>query len=663
MTGNGAHAVRPGTGTQRFLRWWAVLLLFTSLAVGSLMVFTFGAVTFATFFVLWLRDIRSRPVQPLDRVAGLLLGLSTLWFLLNLAIELLMIFPETRSPDLYVLLMVAAYLYPPVIMHQMYLEREPLLTPHRRYRIPYLVAYGLSITLAGSVSIGWIGSLLVFTGSTQMVLQIGLFIMFLVVAIYSVVSNSKARNRVQPDERKAFRWNLALFAVTLSIFILLAIVLLSGAGLWLSYGVLFNYFGLFSRALPLCFFFVGTYYQDRFAFFDVFIKRGTFFFLLLLVLLGYFALVTSPLDRAPVGWLKPWIFSLTLAPILLALPWAYRILGLMLDRFWLGRRFSPIEAVKYFLSGMRDATEEATLARRAEQKLSVIFQAEAAIILEPAADPGTPEAVQPIPIRVQGTTVGRIRMGRRLNETPYFSEDLALLSSIADVFSSLLENLRLQQKKQDQERREQELRLVASRSELKALRAQVNPHFLFNALNAIAGLIHKNPSLAEQTVEELSEVFRYTLKRSEKELARLDEELDFVQAYLNVEKARFRDRLVIQMDVDEEVRSEVIPTMAIQTLVENAIKHGISAVRGVGIIEIRAKREGNRLCLEVLDNGPALKSLEPAEDAAGAESGYGLRNLRSRLRTHFGDRGELTVRRDSTGKITIATIHMPASAL
>ncbi len=490
MTGDEAQTIRPGMGTQRFLRWWAVLLLFTSLAVGSLMVLTFGAVTFATFFLLWLRDIRSRRVQPLDRVAGLLLGLSTIWFLLNLAIELLMIFPETRSHDFYSLLMVVAFLYPPVIMHQMYLEKEPFLATHHKYRIPYRVAYGFNITLAVIVSILWVRSFFAFSRSTLVALQIALFAMFLVVAIYSVFLTSRARDRIQPDEHKAFRWNLVLFAVTLSIFMTLAIVLFSWSDFWASYSVLFHYFALFSRALPLCFFFVGTYYQDRFAFFDVFIKRGTFFFLLLLILLGYFALVTSPLDRAPVGWLKPWIFSLTLAPILLALPWAYRILGLMLDRFWLGRRFSPVEAVKHFLSGMRDATEEATLAGRAEQKLSAIFQAEAVIILDPAADPGTPEAVEPIPIRLHGVTVGRIRMGRRVNETPYYSEDLALLSSLADVFSSLLENIRLQQKKQDQERREQELRLVASRSELKALRAQINPHFLFNALNAIAGLIY-----------------------------------------------------------------------------------------------------------------------------------------------------------------------------
>jgi LytS/YehU family sensor histidine kinase len=107
----------------------------------------------------------------------------------------------------------------------------------------------------------------------------------------------------------------------------------------------------------------------------------------------------------------------------------------------------------------------------------------------------------------------------------------------------MLENVRLQQRKQEQEQSARELSLQASRSELKALRAQINPHFLFNALNAIAGLIHKDPFRADATVERLAEVFRYTLRRSEAEWALLEDELEFCQSYLEVEQARFGDRL------------------------------------------------------------------------------------------------------------------------
>ncbi len=273
-----------------------------------------------------------------------------------------------------------------------------------------------------------------------------------------------------------------------------------------------------------------------------------------------------------------------------------------------------------------------------------------------------PDVVHEVPIRDRGETIGTICAGRRPNDAPYFSEDVTLLSSLADVFASLLDNIRLQQRKREQERNEQELRLSASKSELKALRAQINPHFLFNALNAIAGLIHKEPARAEETVEELAEVFRYTLKRSEKELVRLEEELDFVRAYLHVEKARFGDRLSVQLDVDEDAKGELIPTMAIQTLVENAIKHGVSAIRGMGIIEIRAKRQGDTLYLSVLDNGPGPVSAPLTDGSSEDASGYGLRNLASRLRTHYGSQGSISIRRDPGDRITVAAVMLPVAA-
>ena len=164
-------------------------------------------------------------------------------------------------------------------------------------------------------------------------------------------------------------------------------------------------------------------------------------------------------------------------------------------------------------------------------------------------------------------------MGRRVTDAPYFSADVALLSSLADVFGSVMQNLQLQQRRLEQEQRARELSLHASRSELKALRAQINPHFLFNALNAIAGLIHRDPAVADRTVEQLAEVFRYALRGAESEWAVLDDELDFVRAYLEVERARFGDRLQVEVAMDDDARGARLPTMIVQTLVENAVKH------------------------------------------------------------------------------------------
>jgi signal transduction histidine kinase len=420
------------------------------------------------------------------------------------------------------------------------------------------------------------------------------------------------------------------------------------------------YLGMVSRCLPLCFFFVGTYYENRFTFFDIFVKRGTFFFFVIIFLVAYFTWVPPLIEAVRLRPIARWAFVLTLLPFFMLLPWLYQKLEIWLDRAWLGRTFSNIEAVKFFLGGVRNATTEAELVRQAEVWLRAIFQAEASVALDPEA----PDAAAPFPIRQQasirsqGRTIGTIRLGRRTNDTPYFSSDLALLASLTEVFASLLENARMQKKKQEQEQREQELMLHASRSELKALRAQINPHFLFNALNVIAGLIHKDPTRAEETIEELAEVFRYTLKRSEKESVRLEDEVDFVRAYLQIEKARFGQRLQVCVDVDPDVRCAVIPTMMIQTLVENAVKHGVASIRGTGLLQIRARRCEEQLRVQVADNGPGFE-LEAAVTAPASRSGYGLRNLIERLGGHFGAGARLSVERAAAPYTTVVTVEMP----
>jgi anti-sigma regulatory factor (Ser/Thr protein kinase)/GAF domain-containing protein len=653
---------RPAPVSQRFFHWWAALLLLTSLAVGSLMVFTFGAVSFAAIFALWLREGRARPRRKLDKIAGIILALSTVWFLFNIAIELIIIVSKRQSAGMYAPLLMLALFYPPLIMHQFYLEKEPSLKRNRGWMIPIRITYALSSALVIAAFLILFPAIFLPGMVLVLALQVALFALFAVAMIYSAILFSKSRSNLLSRERRLHdAWNMILLALTLGLFFSTVGVLVVRSDLAQSHQSFLNYLGILSRSLPLCFFFVGTYYHDRFAFFDVFIKRGTYFFLLLLSLLAYFAFVDPLLDRSEVGRLKPWILALTLSPLLLLLPWAYSRMALWMDRFWLGRRFSTVQAVKYFLGGTQDAIDESALVQQAEKKLSAIFIADVNITLSTGGYDvaGTFESVHEVPIRERGGTVGWIRMGRRHSDTPYFSEDLSLLGSLADVFSSVLENVRLQQRKREQERNEQELRLTASRSELKALRAQINPHFLFNALNAIAGLIHKEPSRAEETVEELAEVFRYTLKRSEKELVRLEEELDFVRAYLDVEKARFGDRLSIQLDVHEDVKGEMIPTMAIQTLVENAVKHGVAAIRGAGIVEIRARRKDDQLWLEVLDNGPGPSSARPTDEPARDGSGYGLRNLASRLKAHYGSLGSVTIRRDPANRITVASIRLP----
>ena len=265
-----------------------------------------------------------------------------------------------------------------------------------------------------------------------------------------------------------------------------------------------------------------------------------------------------------------------------------------------------------------------------------------------------------IPMRSEDGVFGWIGLGTRANDAPYFSEDIKLVSSLSDVFFSVLANIRLQARKQEQEKREQELILNASRSELKALRAQINPHFLFNALNAIAGLIEKQPAKAEETVERLAEVFRYTLRRSESEWVRLGDEMDFIQAYLEIEQARFGERLHVSIEVAQEVADARIPAMIVQTLVENAIKHGVASIRGPGFVEIRAFRSDSGLVIEILDNGPGFEETDPLQTAQSEKStGYGLRNVRERLDGYFEQGASLDLGRE--GNMTVVRIQIPIS--
>jgi signal transduction histidine kinase len=373
------------------------------------------------------------------------------------------------------------------------------------------------------------------------------------------------------------RWNLALLALT-------------AACVALNLAMSHPFLAMLPDYLLLAIFAVTLYYRERLAFFDVLIKRGVF------LAAGFLALCAF----------EPWRHALLLLPFWLAAPWLYDRLARGIDRLWLGRRYSAPAAEREFAAGAQAAPNETELARRAEESLGRIFQTRARVTLGPGAP--------------------AITLDDRPDGVPFLSDDRRLLDSLSHTLGIVVENVRFRE-------REQELRLMAGRAELKALRAQINPHFLFNALNAIAGLIHEKPALAEETVERLADVFRYTLRKSEREWARLDEEMEFVDSYLRIEQARFGDRLHVEIDIDPAVRSVQVPAMSIQPIVENAIKHGVSVVERRGELRISARRDAACLRVEVADNGPGF--------APKSGDGHGLRNVADRLRGYYGDAAQL----------------------
>jgi len=304
----------------------------------------------------------------------------------------------------------------------------------------------------------------------------------------------------------------------------------------------------------------------------------------------------------------------------------------LIDRVWLRRRYTSAGAERHFLSAIQAAEGEEDLRARATAALAEVFEADAKVMFDLPAAPAVELAAE---IGAHGWAA----LGPRGNGIPYLSDDRHLLQSLARTLGVVLENVRFRE-------REEHLRVLAGRAELKALRAQINPHFLFNALNAIASLIHTTAGAAEDTVEHLAEVFRYTLRKSEHEWVRLDEEIEFVSAYLRVEQARFGERLAVEIAVDPAAGAVSVPAMCVQPLVENAIKHGTSHVEGRGSVRLHAAIEGDSLAVEVTDNGPGF----PADFRIGAgEAGHGLRNVADRLSGYYGTSASLECRNERQG--------------
>ena len=436
----------------------------------------------------------------------------------------------------------------------------------------------------------------------------------------------------------------------LSLFFLITLVFLAIA-LLNDRSLLVQLFDRISRSAPILFLAVAAYFENRFEFYDLVIKRGVML-VAAIAALGAMLVAAQPiLDTLPPGALRPWLSAVVLVPAAMLLPWLSRQLSRGLDRLWFGRDFTPVEAVKHLLGAMQPAADEVALVAEAERRLGDIFRTPIAIRVD-APDPG---AAPDVEVEAATPSGGRLRFvaptasgARRL-----LSEDLAMLRSLASMFGLMLETMRLQQRRHEQEQVAQALRLQASRAELKALRAQINPHFLFNALNAIASLVHTDPARADEVVEQLAEVFRYTLRRSDSEWAPLDQELAS-PGPISTSSGRGSPGLTCRIDVDLPSPSPQVPSMLLQTRSRTPSSTGCRR-RAAPDTSGDGARNRREVALEVRDNGPG-----PARAAEGARGeGFGLRSVRERLLGHFGDRAALTLERDESTRQTVVRIVMP----
>jgi sensor histidine kinase YesM len=206
---------------------------------------------------------------------------------------------------------------------------------------------------------------------------------------------------------------------------------------------------------------------------------------------------------------------------------------------------------------------------------------------------------------------------------------------------------RLQIKELEEER----ARKLAIEARLSSLESRIHPHFLFNTLNSISSLIQEDPQLAERLVERLAALLRFSLDSNQAGTVPLGRELKIVIDYLEIEKARFGDKLRYSIDVPAELEAVDVPPLAVQTLVENSLKHAISRRRDGGEVRVRARAAGEQVILEVQDNGPGFHEKRVL-------SGHGLDNLKARLNALFADGASLDVL--TRGEQTVVVISLPS---
>jgi two-component system LytT family sensor kinase len=240
-------------------------------------------------------------------------------------------------------------------------------------------------------------------------------------------------------------------------------------------------------------------------------------------------------------------------------------------------------------------------------------------------EPGCPlRSAIVAPLAVRDRRIGVLvalyeRPGRvRLEESRVVAEAAALVSAMVELSELEAQGERL------------------ARAELRALRAQISPHFIYNALAAVAAFIHSRPEEARELLIEFSEFIRYAFAR-QRPYVTLADELQYVEKYLRLEQARFGERLRVRVQVDPGVLQAVLPVLSLQPLVENAVRHGVESRAEGGLVSIEGRDLGTDIELRVSDDGAGIDPERAAEALAGNGPGIGLGNVHGRLQSTFGE--------------------------
>ncbi|MGI8508602.1 MAG: histidine kinase [Gemmatimonadaceae bacterium] len=405
-------------------------------------------------------------------------------------------------------------------------------------------------------------------------------------------------------------------------------------------------------------------YQDyRFAFADLFLKRALALIALVSATLAAYVLVIAPyiLPRLTLDASDPRATALLLAlwvAVAALYPAVRTALARFVDRVVLRRvnyarlrgdiaaHLTTLDTAEVVLSEACAMLAPALSARSV--KWEVINVHSRTDRSEPIgvefAGRDKPSATIRVPTSEPPTyriLIGPLAGGRRM-----LSDDSALADAVALATARRIDVLRVAHERRERTLRERDLQRLTSEAELRALRAQLNPHFLFNALTTIGYLVQTTPDRALDTLLKLTALLRAVLRKSSGEFVTIADEMEIVEAYLAIERARFEERLTVRIEVEGPLRSVRVPPLVLQPLVENAVKHGIALCKEGGevLVSVRTRDgsgdTGRQLVLEVV-NTRAEVSL--ASTARGMYSGIGLSNLERRLEHHYGAAASLSI--------------------
>lgn len=423
-------------------------------------------------------------------------------------------------------------------------------------------------------------------------------------------------------------------------------------------------------SLPLA---IAILYQDyRFALIDIFLKRVLSFVALMACAFGlYVAAGTHLLEfRNEAGHSEPVAVSLFLG-LCVALALIYPTLRRLVERFvdTVVLRRPDYDQVRKRIERDIASTESVT------ELLDVVARDLAPVLsassiewrpLAPDAGIGVDGQIDSSAFtRIVATAeaprfavdIGPLVGGRRL-----LSDDAALIDAVLVMAARRIDAVRVAHERCTADLRQQEISKLATEAELRALQAQLNPHFLFNALTTIGYLIQTSPERALDTLMRLTGLLRAVLKRSTGEFTTLGDEIDLVESYLSIERARFEERLRVRMDVPPHLHTVRIPPLLVQPLVENAIKHGIGPSRSGGDLVVSATVDGiesahnGMVHISVRDTGVGVSELDLAR---GRKLGVGLANIRQRLECYFGTSAVLEIRSEP-GAGTVVDVWVPA---